>query len=156
MRLKLRRSDGTVRYQIEIRRNGSEADDGFADASARLVRVCRGEIKVSKGLGALALYHEIGHFAQDTPMREQLEASVVQRIFGGPGPSVVRAEAAAWRWAVKEWTKRRKRPLNCEEQNFIRFAYGTYLEAYRECKKATGAALRRLKKELERLHGLGQ
>jgi hypothetical protein len=110
---------------ISIERNSSAKKIGRASAliAARRVRIGRQTARI-------LLFHELGHFFGEWPeeSREANYARFMGDLGGKGGLEVLRSEAAAWRWAVKAWT-RRGRALGEREQRVIRGYFGSYLRA---------------------------
>ena len=118
-----------VRYTI-TRVKGDPRDavsrfrrDGTADV------VIPGNSKACRAI----LYHEIGHSVSSnlSPGQNQ-EILFARMILGAPTQALLRIEAAAWRWAVKEWKRRHRTEVLPEWfADAIRSGYGSYVARYR-------------------------
>lgn len=80
------------------------------------------------GCPRIGMLHELGHALEpggNVPFEAYVIALEMGDFSGPAGLRVIQAEAAAWRWAVRAWT-RRGRKLDEAQRSIIRGYFSSY------------------------------
>jgi hypothetical protein len=84
-------------------------------------------VRCGKQMPRFCLLHELGHFFEPGGKTQAGKSDRFMTILGHPVTrEILCEEAAAWRWAVRAWTRRGRR-LGQRERNLIRLFYQSYL-----------------------------